>query len=97
MLLDESRQEVMRWNFRRGWPCEWTGPELNAKDNEIAIEGQSRSAMKDLRWPLEAREGLSDELPSITLVGEIAGSEPPLKQPLYGPAPVDARIGPLAL
>jgi phage tail-like protein len=38
ILLDESRQEVMRWNFRRGWPCKLTGPTLNAKGNEIAIE-----------------------------------------------------------
>jgi phage tail-like protein len=37
-LLDESRQPVMRWTFRRAWPCRWTGPTLNAKNNEIAIE-----------------------------------------------------------
>ena len=38
ILLDEQRQEVLRWNFKRGWPCKWTGPSLNAKSNEIAIE-----------------------------------------------------------
>ena len=38
LLLDENRQEVMRWNFKRGWPCKWTGPSLNAKNNEIALE-----------------------------------------------------------
>ena len=38
VLLNENRQEVMRWNFRRGWPCKWTGPGLNAKNNEIAME-----------------------------------------------------------
>lgn len=37
-LLDEERQEVMRWNFRRGWPCKWTGPTLKATSNEVAIE-----------------------------------------------------------
>jgi phage tail-like protein len=37
-LLDESRQPVMVWKFRRGWPCKLTGPTLNAKGNEIAIE-----------------------------------------------------------
>ena len=21
VLLDENKQEVMRWNFKRGWPC----------------------------------------------------------------------------
>ncbi len=38
ILLDENRQEVMRWNFTRAWPCKWTGPGLNAKNNEIAME-----------------------------------------------------------
>lgn len=38
ILLDENRKEVMRWNFKRGWPCKWTGPGLNAKNSEIAME-----------------------------------------------------------
>jgi phage tail-like protein len=38
ILLDENRAEVLRWNFRRGWPCKWTGPDLNAKGSDIAIE-----------------------------------------------------------
>ena len=38
LLLNENRQEVMRWNFTRGWPCKYTGPGLNAGNNEIAIE-----------------------------------------------------------
>jgi phage tail-like protein len=38
ILLDESRQPVMRWNFKRGWPCKVSGPSLNAKSNEVAIE-----------------------------------------------------------
>jgi phage tail-like protein len=37
-LLDESRQPVMTWKFRRAWPCKWTGPTLNAKNNEVALE-----------------------------------------------------------
>ena len=37
-LLDENRQEVVRWNFTRGWPCKWTGPGLNAANSEIAME-----------------------------------------------------------
>ncbi len=37
-LLDENRKEVMRWNFRRAWPSKYTGPSLNAKNNEIAME-----------------------------------------------------------
>ena len=38
VMLDENRQEVMRWNFTRAWPTKWTGPGLNAKNNEIAID-----------------------------------------------------------
>ena len=38
VLRNENREEVMRWTFRRGWPCKWTGPGLNAKNNEIAME-----------------------------------------------------------
>jgi phage tail-like protein len=38
VLLDEARQEVMRWTFTRGWPSKWSGPSLNAKNNEIAME-----------------------------------------------------------
>jgi phage tail-like protein len=38
LLLDENHQEVMRWNFRRAWPTKWTGPTLNAKNNEVAME-----------------------------------------------------------
>ena len=28
----------MRWNIVRVWPSKWTGPGLNAKNNEIAME-----------------------------------------------------------
>lgn len=38
ILLDDSRQPVMRWNFREAWPCKWEGPALNAKTSEVAIE-----------------------------------------------------------
>ena len=38
LLLDENRQKIMRWNFRRGWACKYTGPGLNAANNEIAME-----------------------------------------------------------
>jgi phage tail-like protein len=38
ILLDENRQEVMRWNFDRGWPTKYTGPSLAAGKNEIAME-----------------------------------------------------------
>jgi phage tail-like protein len=38
ILLDEAKNEVFRWHFKRGWPTKFTGPALNAKTNEIAIE-----------------------------------------------------------
>ncbi|GAA3818927.1 phage tail protein [Streptomyces phyllanthi] len=38
VLLDENRQEAMRWNFDRGWPTKYTGPTLSATKNEIAME-----------------------------------------------------------
>jgi phage tail-like protein len=37
-MLDENRQEVMRWNFTRAWPTKYTGPSLGAAKNEIAME-----------------------------------------------------------
>lgn len=38
LLLDESGQEVARWNLRRAWPTKYEGPALNAGANEVAIE-----------------------------------------------------------
>ena len=38
VLLNEAREEVMRWTFKRAWPSKWGGPSLNAKNNEIAME-----------------------------------------------------------
>jgi phage tail-like protein len=37
-LLDEGRQPVVVFKFRRAWPCKWTGPALNAQGNDVAIE-----------------------------------------------------------
>jgi phage tail-like protein len=38
LLLDENRNEVMRWQFSRAWPCKYTGPTLHAGNNEIAMD-----------------------------------------------------------
>jgi phage tail-like protein len=38
VLLDDKGAEVVRWNFREGWPTKWTGPSFNATGNEVAIE-----------------------------------------------------------
>ncbi len=37
-LLDEQRQEVMRWNLSRAWPVKLEAGPLNAQANEVAIE-----------------------------------------------------------
>ena len=37
-LLNEDQVEVMRWDFKQAWPTKYTGPSLNAKNNEIAFE-----------------------------------------------------------
>ena len=38
VLLNEKREEAARWNLRNAWPSKWTGPDLKANANEIAIE-----------------------------------------------------------
>jgi phage tail-like protein len=38
VLLDEAREEALRWTFREGWLNKWEGPAFNAKNNEVAIE-----------------------------------------------------------
>jgi phage tail-like protein len=38
VLLDDTGEEKMRWNFREGWPSRWTGPDFNATGNAVAVE-----------------------------------------------------------
>jgi phage tail-like protein len=38
VLLDEKRQEVVRWNLRNAWPTKYNAPDMKANANEIAIE-----------------------------------------------------------
>lgn len=38
VLLDASRNPILRWNFHNAWPCKWEGPALKAPSNEVAIE-----------------------------------------------------------
>jgi phage tail-like protein len=33
-----GQQPVARWDFRRAFPCRWTGPELNATQSQVAVE-----------------------------------------------------------
>ena len=38
ILLDDLREEVMRWNLFEAWPSKYTGPTLKGTGNEVAIE-----------------------------------------------------------
>lgn len=38
ILLSETGEEKIRWNFREAWPSKWAGPTFNATGGEIAIE-----------------------------------------------------------
>lgn len=38
ILLDEQRQEQVRYNLRNAWPSKWMGPDLKAGASEMAIE-----------------------------------------------------------
>ena len=37
-LQDEQQNPVKVWSFTRGLPVKWTGPSLNATQNQVAIE-----------------------------------------------------------
>jgi phage tail-like protein len=37
-LLSEDRTPVLTWKFLRAWPAKYSGPALNAKGTDIAIE-----------------------------------------------------------
>ena len=37
-LLDEQHSPVLKWKLTNAWCCKLTGPSLNGKGNEIAIE-----------------------------------------------------------
>jgi phage tail-like protein len=38
VLMDEARNDVLRWNFEAAWPNKMEGPSMKAAGNEIAIE-----------------------------------------------------------
>jgi len=38
ILLDEKRNEQVRYNLTAAWPVKWTGPEFKAAGNEVAVE-----------------------------------------------------------
>ena len=38
ILLDQARQQVLRWTVRSALPTKWIGPTLNASESEVAME-----------------------------------------------------------
>ena len=38
ILMDEQRNEVVRWRFLNAFPREWVGPSLKGDGNDVAIE-----------------------------------------------------------
>jgi phage tail-like protein len=38
ILLDDTREPALRWNFFNAFPVKWEGPCLHAKGNDVAIE-----------------------------------------------------------
>jgi phage tail-like protein len=38
VLLDDAREEKIRWNLVNCWPTRWEGPSLNAQSGDVAIE-----------------------------------------------------------
>lgn len=38
VLMDEARQDVLRWEFVKAWPNKIEGPTLNAANNEVTME-----------------------------------------------------------
>lgn len=37
-LLDQQGQQAMWWNFKEAYPVKWSGPELRADSNAVAVE-----------------------------------------------------------
>lgn len=38
VLYDSKHDEVARWNFQAGWPSKWKGADLNAGEDQVAVE-----------------------------------------------------------
>lgn len=38
ILMDEERNEVLRWNIREAWISKWDSGPFNAKTSDVAIE-----------------------------------------------------------
>ncbi len=38
VLMDEQRNDVLRWHFESGWPNKMSASDLKASGNEVAVE-----------------------------------------------------------
>jgi len=38
VLYDSTGSAIARWNFFDGWPSKWKGADLNAGENNVAVE-----------------------------------------------------------
>ncbi|HKJ67403.1 MAG TPA: phage tail protein [bacterium] len=38
VLQNELKEDKVRWNLREAWPTKWTGPDMKATSDEVAIE-----------------------------------------------------------
>ncbi len=38
VLMNEAREEKIRWNLSKAWPSTWKAPSFNSTSNEVAIE-----------------------------------------------------------
>jgi phage tail-like protein len=38
VLYDSTMTEVARWDFENGWPSKWKGADLNAGEDQVAVE-----------------------------------------------------------
>jgi phage tail-like protein len=38
LLMDESGEEKVRWNFDKAYPVKWVGPGFRGAGNEVAVE-----------------------------------------------------------
>jgi phage tail-like protein len=37
-MIDANGHQIARWQFERGWPLKWGGPDFDASKNEVALE-----------------------------------------------------------
>jgi phage tail-like protein len=43
IVLDDTGQEKVRWNFFSAWPSKYDGPDFSAKGNDVAIDSLTLS------------------------------------------------------